>query len=72
MVMLYSAQDGRLLAIIEADWLGRMRTGATSGLATKYLAQPNANVVGLIGSGNQAVTQLMGVCCSPYFYRLCL
>jgi alanine dehydrogenase len=61
-VMLYSAQDGRLLAIIEADWLGRMRTGATSGLATKYLAQPNANVVGLIGSGNQAVTQLMGVC----------
>jgi alanine dehydrogenase len=61
-VMLYSAQDGQLLAIIEADWLGRMRTGATSGLATKYLAWPKATVVGLIGSGNQAVTQLMGVC----------
>jgi alanine dehydrogenase len=61
-VMLYSAQDGKLLAIIEADWLGRMRTGGTSGLATKYLAWPNATIVGLIGSGNQAVTQLMGIC----------
>lgn len=61
-VMLYSAQDGQLLAIIEADWLGRMRTGGTSGLATKYLARPDATTVGMIGSGNQAVTQLMGVC----------
>src|SRR5437016_12477300 len=61
-VMLFSAQDGKLLAIIEADWLGRMRTGGTSGLATKYLAWPNATIVGLIGSGNQAVTQLMGIC----------
>src|SRR5947209_8716920 len=61
-VMLYSAQDGKLLAIIEADWLGRMRTGGTSGLATKYLAMPDATIVGLIGSGNQAVTQLLGIC----------
>lgn len=61
-VMLFSAQDGQLLAIIEADWLGRMRTGGTSGLATRYLARPNATVVGLIGSGKQAATQLMGVC----------
>src|SRR5437667_8747511 len=61
-VMLHSAQDGQLLAIIEADWLGRMRTGGTSGLATKFLARPDATIVGLIGSGNQAHTQLMGVC----------
>ena len=61
-VMLFSAQDGQLLAIIEADWLGRMRTGGTSGLATKYLARPDAITVGLIGAGNQAITQLMGVC----------
>lgn len=60
-IMLFSAQDGRLLAIIEADWLGRMRTGGTSGLATKYLARPNATIIGLIGTGNQALTQLMGV-----------
>ncbi len=61
-VMLYSAYDGQLLAIIEADWLGRMRTGATSGLATKYLARVNATNIGLIGAGQQAVTQLIGVC----------
>src|SRR6266702_6001448 len=59
---LFDAADGRPHAVIEADWLGRMRTGATSGLATKYLARHNATIVGLIGSGNQAVTQLMGVC----------
>lgn len=61
-VMLYSAQDGRLLAIIESDWLGRMRAGGTSALATRYLARPDAAIVGMIGSGNQAETQLMGVC----------
>jgi ornithine cyclodeaminase/alanine dehydrogenase-like protein (mu-crystallin family) len=61
-VMLFSAQDGQLLAIIEADWLGRMRTGGTSGLATKYLARPDATIVGLIGAGHQAITQLMGIC----------
>jgi len=61
-VMLFSAQDGHLLAIVEADWLGRMRTGATSGLATKYLAVQDASLVGLIGAGKQAYTQLMGVC----------
>jgi len=61
-VMLFSAQDGQLLAIVEADWLGRVRTGGTSGLATKYLARPDATTVGLIGAGHQAVTQLMGVC----------
>jgi alanine dehydrogenase len=60
-VILFSAQDGHLLSIIEADWLGRVRTGAASGLATKYLARPGASLVGLIGAGKQAVTQLMGV-----------
>ncbi len=61
-VMLFSGQDGHLLAIIEADLLGRIRTGATSGLATSYLARPDASLVGLIGAGKQAVMQLMGVC----------
>ncbi len=61
-VMLFSAHDGALLGLIEADCLGSMRTGGTSGVATKYLARPDATVVGLIGAGNQAATQLMGVC----------
>ncbi len=61
-VLLFSAEDGRLLSITEADWLGRMRTGATSGLATRHMAKPNAAQVALIGAGKQAETQLMGVC----------
>src|SRR5579883_645481 len=61
-VLLFSSEDGRLLALIEAEWLGRMRTGATTGLATRHLAIPEASHVGLIGAGKQAETQLMGVC----------
>ena len=61
-VMLFSAKNGELLAIIEADHLGAMRTGGTSAVATKYLARQDAQKVGLIGAGQQAVTQLMGVC----------
>ena len=61
-IMLFSAHNGELLGIIEADHLGAMRTGGTSGVATKYLARTNAQTVGLIGTGQQAVTQLMGVC----------
>src|SRR5438552_5852824 len=40
-VALFDAGDGRLRAVIEADWLGRLRTGAASGLATKYLPHRN-------------------------------
>jgi alanine dehydrogenase len=62
MIVLFSVRDGQLLALIEANWLGAIRTGAASALATKHLARPEATVVGLIGAGNQAVTQLMGMC----------
>jgi len=61
-VLLFSNADGRLLALVEADWLGRVRTGATSGLATRHLAVPGASHVGLIGAGRQAETQLLAVC----------
>lgn len=61
-VMLSSAEDGRLLALIEADLLGQMRTGAASGVATRYLARQDARVVGLIGAGGQARTQLLAMC----------
>lgn len=61
-VLLFDANDGHLLSILEADWLGRMRTGATTGLATRHLAIPEATQVGLIGAGKQAETQLLGIC----------
>lgn len=61
-VLLFSVEDGRLLSLVEADWLGRVRTGAASGLATRHLAIPQATRVGLIGAGKQAETQLLGIC----------
>ena len=56
--LLFRAEDGELLAILEANHLGQIRTGAASGLATGLLARPEARTVGLIGSGFQALTQL--------------
>jgi alanine dehydrogenase len=61
-VLLYSAADGKLQAMIEADNLGQMRTGAASGLATKLLANPAACTLGVIGSGRQAFAQVAAVC----------
>src|SRR6185437_10228457 len=54
-------EDGRLLALIEADLLGQMRTGGASGIATRYMARPDARVVGMIGAGGQARTQALAM-----------
>src|SRR5580704_15242448 len=61
-VLLYSSRDCAFKAMIEADHLGRMRTGAASGLATKVLANPEARTLGVIGGGRQAFTQVAAVC----------
>ena len=62
LVMLYHAETGELLSVMEAATLGQVRTGAASGLATKYMARADASTVGAIGTGYQAVTQLEAVC----------
>ena len=61
-IMLYDFESGQLLACIEAGRLGQIRTGAASGLATKYMAKENASTVAVFGSGFQARTQLEAVC----------
>ncbi|HEX8982727.1 MAG TPA: ornithine cyclodeaminase family protein [Ktedonobacterales bacterium] len=60
-VLLSSAEDGRLLAIIEADLLGQLRTGAASGVATRYMAREDARTVALLGTGEQARTQALAM-----------
>lgn len=54
LVHLFSAATGRLRAVIEADRLGMLRTGAASGVATRWLARPDAEVMGIFGAGWQA------------------
>jgi alanine dehydrogenase len=58
---LFDAADGRPRALMEADWLGRLRTGAASGLATKYLARRDASIFTIIGAGSQGLTQVLAV-----------
>lgn len=61
-VHLISIDSGKLESIVEAAWMSMVRTGAASGAATKYLARKDASIVGQIGSGNQSIGQLEGVC----------
>ena len=61
-VGLYDGKSGALLALIQADYLGQVRTGAASGVATQYMARPDASEVGIFGSGKQARTQLIATC----------
>ena len=62
LVLLYDGESGDMLAMIEADRLGQMRTGAASGVATKYMARAEADTLGVYGSGWQAEGQMMAVC----------
>lgn len=60
-VSLFSLEEPRLLALIQAGRLGAVRTGAASGVATKYLARKDARTLGIIGTGRQARTQTLAV-----------
>ena len=60
-VLLYDTSVNSLMAIIEANRMGQIRTGAASGVATKYMACADAETVGIIGSGYQAETQLAAI-----------
>ena len=61
-VQLSDSETGELLAVMEANRLGQVRTGAASGVATKYMARADARTVAMIGSGYQAETQLEAIC----------
>jgi alanine dehydrogenase len=62
LVLLFSVDTGEPLAIFPDGIVQRMRVGATSALAAKYLARADANTVGLIGAGWQAGGHVMAIC----------
>lgn len=62
MFCLYREESGELCAVVQVFAMGALRTGAASGIATKYLANPDAAVLGVLGSGRQARTQVDAVC----------
>jgi alanine dehydrogenase len=61
LITLFSAESGDLLALMEADFIGQMRTGAASGVATRLLAREDARTAGIVGTGLQARTQLQAI-----------
>ena len=60
-VLLFDAREPVLHAVIEADALGRLRTGAASAVAAKHLARPEASSLGVIGCGWQARGQVAAI-----------
>ena len=61
LVTLWNSDSGRLEAIIEAFALGQMRTGGISGVATARMAKKHADDLAIIGTGKQAITQVVAV-----------
>ncbi len=70
-VHLFDIATGELVAVIQADRLGQQRTGAASGVATKYLAGSDASTIGIVGTGWQAQGQLEAVCAVRPIRRVC-
>lgn len=60
-IILLDEATGFPIALMEGGYLTAMRTGAVSGVATKYMARPEAKVAALFGTGVQALTQVLGV-----------
>ncbi|MBP1908648.1 alanine dehydrogenase [Methanolobus bombayensis] len=60
-MVLNSTETGAPLAIMDGTHVTDMRTGAAGGVAAKYLARPDSHVIGMVGTGGQARTQLLAL-----------
>jgi len=63
MVLLFDLKDGKVLSLMAGDYLTRVRTGAATGVATKYLSRNDSKSLGLFGAGVQAETQVLAISC---------
>ena len=61
LMIVWDMNDGSLKAVIEAFALGQMRTGGISGVATRWMAEQDADDFAIIGTGHQALTQVAAV-----------
>ncbi len=60
-IILVDPRTGAPEAIMGGTWITALRTGAAGAIAAKHLANPNPKIVGIVGAGTQARTQLMGL-----------
>lgn len=56
--LLFDTKTGKASALVSANYLTGVRTGASSAIATKYLSRKDATVLGMIGTGGQSLFQL--------------
>jgi alanine dehydrogenase len=61
-VAIHEQRDGKLLAMMDGAYLTAARTGATTGVATRWMTDPGADTVAVLGSGLEAQENLLGVC----------
>lgn len=61
LIELVDPETGFPIAVMDGTWITNMRTGAAGGVATKYLAREDSEILGLVGAGMQALTQLMAI-----------
>ena len=61
LLVLFDSESGTLRAVVEAFALGQMRTGAASGVATRWLAAEDASGLAVVGTGKQALAQAAAV-----------
>ncbi len=69
-VVLFDGRDGALLALMDAGFLTAMRTGASGGVAARYLAREDARTLTIFGSGVQAPYQVEAVLCERALERV--
>jgi alanine dehydrogenase len=60
-ILLFDITSGNIQAVIESDRIGWLVPGAASAVATKYLAKKQAKIMGILGSGRQARSQLFAI-----------
>lgn len=61
-VFLHDIESGKLLSIMDGNYMGMIRTGAVTGLATKFMSRKDSSTLGVFGTGFQAEGQIMAVC----------
>lgn len=70
LVFLFDMEDCSLLSIMDDHYVSVFRVGATSGVAARHLARGDARVMGLVGSGEQARTQLLAACAVRQLHKV--
>jgi ornithine cyclodeaminase/alanine dehydrogenase len=66
-ILVQDQMTGQVLAIMDGGYLTAVRTGAVTGVATKHMARAGAKVAGIIGTGVQGRTQVLGMCAAHRF-----